>query len=65
MSHKGWIYKYPLESTSGIEIDRVATTYELAGWKEIGFEPEEGVPTHIIFEWQLESIPLYPGVSWK
>lgn len=67
MSHKGFRYAYPLESSGqaslGKEIDRVGNAYQLAGWIEVDYIPKDGIPTHIIFEWQQEGIPVYPDVS--
>lgn len=69
MSHKGFRYAYPIKSGNqaslGKEMDLVGNAYELAGWREVDFIPEEGFPTHIVFEWQHDGIPIYPSVDFS
>lgn len=67
MSHKGFRYPYPLISKSqaeiGKEVNVVGNAYQNAGWMEVDFIPAEGLPTHIIFEWQLDGPPVYPCIN--
>lgn len=66
MSRKGFRYAYPLKSTNeamlGQELDKVGNAYQDAGWIEVDFLPEEGFPTHVVFEWQNDGPPIYPSV---
>lgn len=64
MSSKGFRYEYELQSKYPQEYEAVNFAYLQAGWKEIGALPEEGLPTHIIFEWQNDGTPYYPSVNW-
>lgn len=68
MSHKGFRYAYPVFSKSqlqlGKEIDIIGTAFQNAGWIEVDFIPESGLPTYIIFEWQHDSPPVYPAVNY-
>lgn len=63
MSHKGFRYTYQLEGTTLQELIEVGRAYERYGWKEIGYIPDEGPATHVIFEWQYDGIPVYPRVN--
>lgn len=64
MPRKGTLYNYPLKSIYPQEYEAAVFAYSQAGWKEVGALPAEGLPTHIIFEWQLDSPPIYPAVAW-
>lgn len=64
MSMKGFRYQYPLKSHYPTEYEAVLFAYTGVGWKEVGFLPDEGFPTHIIFEWEKNTPPLYPSVNW-
>ena len=64
MSRKGTIYHYPLQSQYPQEYEAVNFAYTQSGWKEVGALPEIGLPTHIVFEWQKDSPPIYPMVNW-
>lgn len=67
MPNKGFRYYYPITSKSqlalGKELDAVGNAYQNAGWIEVGFVPESGFPTHVIFEWQFDRPPIYPNVG--
>lgn len=64
MSCKGFHYEYKLSSIYPQEYEAVNFAYTQAGWKEIGVLPDEGIPSHIIFEWQHDGPPIYPFVNW-
>lgn len=64
MSCKGQRYAYPLKSKYPQEYEAVVFAYTQAGWKEVGAKPEDGIPTHIIFEWQQDGPPYSPDVNW-
>lgn len=64
MSCKGYQCSYKLNSIYPQEYEAVVFAYSQAGWKEIGALPAEGLPTHITFEWQFDSPPVYPAVAW-
>ena len=64
MSRKGFRYTYELQSSSPAELGKVGDAYQNAGWIEVDFIPEKGIPTHVIFEWTLDRLPVYPEVDW-
>lgn len=64
LSMKGFRYQYHLKSHYPTEYEAVLFAYSQVGWKEVGFLPDEGFPTHIIFEWEKNTPPLYPAVNW-
>ena len=63
---KGFKYAYQLESRSLDEVSEVCWAYTMTShWKQIGLvPPDEGIPTHVVFEWQGEGPPHYPRVNW-
>lgn len=63
MSHKGFRYTYQLKGSTPQELIEVGRAYERYGWEEIGYIPDEGPATHVIFEWQYDGIPVYPRVN--
>lgn len=59
-------YTYKLENGSPNEVEAVLLAYGSCGWKTVEVVlPEEGFPTHIIFEWDKEGIPFYPMVNFS
>ncbi len=64
MSKKGFRYEYRLSSVFPQEYEAVNFAYLQAGWKEVGAIPDEGIPTHIVFEWQKDGPPIFPFVNW-
>ena len=64
MSSKGFKYEYHLNSKYPHEYEAVNFAYLSAGWKEIGALPDEGIPTHIVFEWPHDGPPIHPSVNW-
>jgi len=65
MSDKGFQYAYRLESGHIDEVSEVCWAYTMTShWKEVRLVPDGGFPTHIIFEWQGNGPPHYPGVNW-
>ena len=69
MSYKGTRFNYSIqskfESDLGKEIDIVGNAFQNAGWIEVEIIPEEGFPTDIVFEWQLDSYPVRPSIDLK
>ena len=63
-SRKGFRYEYKLTSSSPLEIASVGDAHQYAGWIEVGFIPDDGPITHIIFEWQKDSIPIFPHIDF-
>ena len=67
MSRKGFQYPYPLVSKTqaelGKEVDIVGNAYQNAGWIEVDTIPADGFPTHIVFEWQNDGLPVYPTIT--
>ena len=64
MSCKGFKYEYRLGSKYPQEYEAVSLAYLQAGWKAVGVLPDEGLPTHVVFEWQQDGPPTYPSVPW-
>lgn len=64
MSCKGFRYKHCMKSDNIMEYEEVNFAYTQAGWKEIGAEPENGIPKAIVFEWTEDGPPVYPVVNW-
>ena len=64
MSRKGFRYEYRLSSKYPQEFEAVTFAYLQAGWKSVGALPAEGLPTHLVFEWQGDGPPIYPFVNW-
>ena len=69
MSYKGTRFNYSIQSKFqselGKEIDAVGNAFQNAGWIEVEILPEEGFPTNIIFEWQLDTYPIRPFIDFK
>lgn len=58
-------YTYKLEKGNLNEVESVLFAYETHGWKTVEVVlPEEGFPTHIIFEWTKDGTPFYPNVNF-
>lgn len=55
-------YIHRLKTGSLDEVDKTICSFELQGWKFIGFLPEEDnhLPTDLIFEWPFNCAPHYP-----
>lgn len=64
MSCKGFRYNYKLKSKYPQEYEAVNFAYTNAGWDEVGALPDDGIPTHIVYEWQKDGPPIYPFVNW-
>lgn len=69
MSYKGTRYNYSIQSKFqselGKELDVVGNAFQNTGWIEVEILPEEGFPTNIIFEWQLEGYPIHPSIDFE
>ena len=67
MSCKGREYRYKVRSKTQAELSAelpvVFAAYQNAGWKEVGYEPNDGFPKEIIFEWPLDRLPIYPHIE--
>ena len=67
MSYKGTRVTYSVRSKTQAdlaqELEIVCTAYNGAGWKEVDFEPDTGIPTKVIFEWELDGKPFRPYVE--
>lgn len=64
MSCKGFKYEYRLDSKYPQEYEIVCSAYLQVGWEAVGVLPDEGLPTHVVFEWQQDGPPTYPSVPW-
>ena len=64
LSCKGFRYEYAMSSHDPQEYLEAVIAYCHAGWVEITARPPTGVPTHIVFEWPLDRLPIYPRVDW-
>lgn len=68
MPDKAFRYAYEIQSKTqsalGKELDIIGNAFQNAGWVEVGFIPETGIPTHVIFEWRQEGRPVYPSISY-
>lgn len=64
MSLKGHRYAYKLKTILPQEYEAVNFAYYQAGWKEVDSIPDDGIPTHIIFEWTRDGPPVYPVVNF-
>lgn len=64
MSCKGRRYAYKLKTIFPQEYEAVNFAYLQVGWKEVGSIPDDGIPTHIVFEWTRDGPPVYPDVNF-
>ena len=68
MSYKGYRVAYSVVSKTQAELAQeteiVGNAFQNAGWREVDFEPDTGIPTKIIFEWLHDEKPVRPYINY-
>ena len=60
MSYKGTRRKVNIENRRPSEIGQIGDAYQNLGWIEVEVVPYK----YIIFEWQLDTFPVYPDLAF-